>query len=81
MLSHAMCEKKFFLEGSGKLLTHYFQAKKGKRKIRIAFVGNNIYSDICAAYDFDKLLQETSVYAKWDVIAVVEEFIFLAHQN
>jgi hypothetical protein len=24
MLSHAMCEKKFFLEGSGKLLTHYF---------------------------------------------------------
>ena len=75
MLSHVMCDNKCFLEGSAKLLVHYYQAKLGKRKIRIAFIGNNVYSDIYASYMFDKELVAYSLYAKWDTIAVVEEFL------
>ena len=54
-------------------MTKRFQRNLKKLDVKIAFFGDNFHSDIYATHNFnEKLKKETD--ARWDVIAVVEEF-------
>jgi hypothetical protein len=65
---------KVFLNGNAKVFTEYLQEICGKKDIKIAAFGDHALNDIYATHEFSK---KSDSEAKWENIAVVNEFSFL----
>ena len=65
---------KMVIEGNALVLTEYFSRYIEKPDVKIAYFGDNALSDIHASNAFNERLEELEWPARWDSIAVIEEF-------